>query len=946
MNRITRKILSLALSAAVIATALPTVNGCWDSYLTPVFSYKYAPENPYQNFAAGKIGILKPSYRRVVLFAAYRYFNGQGFSADEQRALVAVWNAEFRNEKPEPAGGDDILKKWAARRKEVNRDEKDTHTILLDKKISTDGFTYFPNCTVNAFEVATATLGDRIASYGADDPAVADWLAAQDAVFDNCADNGTIPPEAPPDAPEWLRKDRSYQIAAARFYAMDFDGALDGFRNIAADFDSVWRETAVYLVGRTLVRKASFTKDADKRNEIYEQALVQLNQIQSGRFYESARKLINLIKLRTNPANRARELANSLPGQQPGDQLRQDLIDYTWLLDKFETTALKEAEARRSEPLARAARESMLAEFAKIGVALEVTVEKGRLSLKGTVPANKLTAIKTVLSQSGFTDLNEQTWTRISDDLVVFLGNSIAFGNIDENSRRQAEAVIRGELLEITVYGKTYRRLVVSPDKTDAEIYAQITGGTDEISEKESAEIKEAIKKARAERIDHQFDSRPQADYEGGYNGDEVLRTGFLPNDLLNDELTDWLFTFQIQDEAAYDHARERWRETKSNLWLVTALTKAKTNSPGIADILSESEKIGADSLIYPTLVFHRARLLAEMNRKTEAARLLDEVIDSPLDLPVSTRNEFAGLRLKIADNLDSFIKNAVRRPFTFADYEQSVSIDDLFAAQKSEWTKDYKETKADWDESVDRKLAPYRLWEKRAMFDDDSVAIINERFPLTVLIRAQKSPALPDYLRERLAIVIWTRAVMLDDEPSLRAIAPEVLKFAPETAGYIEAKTPAARRRAALFVIFRHPEFVPFLQSGYDNGYATFDKAYVWWCATTDYDFDNKGKEIPRAAPPKPFFLTVAESAAAAAEVKKIKAAGSGGEFLAENARLWLKAAPRDQRLPEVLFQAARANESYQYGCGNPTEQFELTNLLLTNFPENEWTNKLPTEN
>ena len=54
---------------------------CGPGYVTPLFDRRYEPENPYEIFASGKLGILKPSFRRVVLFAAYRYLNNGNFTA-------------------------------------------------------------------------------------------------------------------------------------------------------------------------------------------------------------------------------------------------------------------------------------------------------------------------------------------------------------------------------------------------------------------------------------------------------------------------------------------------------------------------------------------------------------------------------------------------------------------------------------------------------------------------------------------------------------------------------------------------------------------------------------------------------------------------------------------------------------------------------------------------
>ena len=69
-------IVSFILLLIFFLNILPIGLACGPSYISPIFEYTHAPENPYENFASGKLGIIKPEFRRVVLFAAYRYLIG------------------------------------------------------------------------------------------------------------------------------------------------------------------------------------------------------------------------------------------------------------------------------------------------------------------------------------------------------------------------------------------------------------------------------------------------------------------------------------------------------------------------------------------------------------------------------------------------------------------------------------------------------------------------------------------------------------------------------------------------------------------------------------------------------------------------------------------------------------------------------------------------------
>ena len=141
MKSIFRFAISTFLVLVFLSQALP----CGPGYISPVFDSEKAPENPYSNFAAGQLGIIKSDFRRSVLFAAYRYLNGGSFSVDDQKALVDVWKAEIdRDYKPQ----DDIsesVKAWVDKRMEVVGKEEKTPEIYVERAYG--GYDFFPNCT-------------------------------------------------------------------------------------------------------------------------------------------------------------------------------------------------------------------------------------------------------------------------------------------------------------------------------------------------------------------------------------------------------------------------------------------------------------------------------------------------------------------------------------------------------------------------------------------------------------------------------------------------------------------------------------------------------------------------------------------------------------------------------------------------------------------------------
>ena len=458
---------------------------------------------------------------------------------------------------------------------------------------------------------------------------------------------------------------------------------------------------------------------------------------------------------------------------------------------------------------------------------------------------------------------------------------------------------------------------------------------------------RQTIKEAREQSYQNKTTGRQIADYNADYNGAEKINRALLPENLRRDDLTDWLYAFQIQDEDAYDYALERWRQNRSDLWLLAALTKAGKDSNGVNDLTKAAAKIERGAPAFSTAAYHTARIFIEQNKNAEAAKLLDSILESNLDLPISTRNQFYELRQKVAQTLDDFLRDATREPFTFADYEQSTTIDEAIAAQKKWWDAEtYKQSKEDFDRETEEEFAGYKLWEHRRMFDEKTMDEMNAHFPLSVLLDAQKSKALPDYLRERLAAVVWTRAVMLGDDAALQAIAPEVAPLAPvEIGAYLKATTPRAKRFAALYVIFRHNYFTPYIADFYASGFRTNDETNDWWCALPETFYDDEGNEIPRSALTRPAFLNARQSAAAQEELKKLRALGDASAYLGDQAVEWLKLAPNDKRLLTALFAAYNASEEIQYGCGNAEMHKKLADIIQKRFPSSEEARKVAEE-
>ncbi len=892
---------SLFLILAFLSNALP----CGPGYTTPLFDTTNAPENPYSDYAAGRLGIVKPTFHRSVLYAAYRHIAGSGLNAAEQRAMIEVWTAEIDNKDFRDDSVDQAVKAWVDKRKEVVGKDEKTPEIYAER--SYGGYEFFPNCTKNAFETAAETLSDRATAHGPNDPNVGNWIKAQDQVFENCASGKKTPDDAPPGAPEWLQKDRAYQLAAAAFYSLDYNDAKRRFAEIALDSESPWAETADYLVARTLIRQASLSKTSEKAAPFYGEAEIHLQRFisRSGKFSDSAERLMGLIKYRLHPRERVSELANKLSGYGGNENFRQDVIDYNWLLDKYESEVLTVEEKRKAEEAPK-----------------NLPVSNANTASAPPNAANVVESANTT---------NENSLKDV-------------FVNANATTGKRSTEVLQ---LNLYVNEKSYT-VYLKYDATDDEA---ITEAEKVVGQPLIDDQRQQVRDMRHGMYAARFSEGRRNDYERGYWGDEKLTPSMVPNFLRQDALTDWILTYQMAGPEAYLYSLNKFKATGSELWLMTALSKADKASTGLARLIEAANGSSRLSPAYTTIAYHMARILLSQGKTVEARKLLDEMINSGDELPISARNSFIGLRLKLAATMEDFLKDSLRRAWGFDFDGEKGSVDDIIARQKTYYDPEYnKDGREAFDAEVESRYQEEKLWQSRLIFDSDTIEVFNQHFPTAALIDVMRSSALPDYMRERFAIAIWTRAFFLNDNSTLTKVTPDLLnshpEFGPSIAAIRTARTPAAREKALMYFVLKNPLLSPYIEEGIgktDNEQGQFD-SNDWWCAPYDTEYDGAtNAERPKQLPSRPAFLTAAQSQAAQGERKRLRDIGDAPKYLAEKVMIWAKRYPADRRIPEALYIMIDSNGWTKYGCGNNEElRDEMAAYLKKHYPNSEWTAKL----
>lgn len=208
----------------------------------------------------------------------------------------------------------------------------------------------FVNCGDDAFAAATTTLTDRMRRYGGRAAVeVHRWVEAQDLVFDACGKPAPLPRDADPSWPPLARADRAYQVAAARFYNRNYEGAAAAFERIAADPASPWRDLAPYLVARSWIRRS--TLGNCPAEECLARAATMLERLAAEPSPASVRgpaqRLLGYVYARLRPERRRRELAEQLTAAKAPSA---DELDIAHVVDDY-VSIRRRAPAEGVEPL-------------------------------------------------------------------------------------------------------------------------------------------------------------------------------------------------------------------------------------------------------------------------------------------------------------------------------------------------------------------------------------------------------------------------------------------------------------------------------------------------------------------------------------------------------------------------------------------------------------------
>lgn len=418
---------------------------------------------------------------------------------------------------------------------------------------------------------------------------------------------------------------------------------------------------------------------------------------------------------------------------------------------------------------------------------------------------------------------------------------------------------------------------------------------------------------------------KPDADFEQHLIDLHAIQRRNL--NMGSSDLAQWILAMQKDPSTAY----ARWKQQPSLPWLIAALSSATADDAQAQELLAAAAKVSAASPGYTTANYERARLLLRLSKSTEARDLLTK------ELPLlrqdskhpSAANAYTGLRMLTAANLDAMLQDAPRMVVD-PNIDQAVlntPAETCYGAPGASYCIPKKDP--------------------QGQFADDAAILFNERFPMSLWVEAAKSHALtPEYLRSEFAMAAWTRAAMLHDDASARALLPLLPKP-------LQAQAGDGTGFGAVFAMLHGPGLAPWIVPG-PQPEVNYDKVFghgSWWCAESEPGAEGQPYATDQIVwpLPDPLFLKPEEKAQAATEAAALKKLPAASILLSQKALAFAREHPDDPRVPEALAMSVRA---MHYGCdsyGNDADAVRkatgkaVFELLHQRYPQSEWTKKTP---
>jgi tetratricopeptide (TPR) repeat protein len=460
----------------------------------------------------------------------------------------------------------------------------------------------------------------------------------------------------------------------------------------------------------------------------------------------------------------------------------------------------------------------------------------------------------------------------------------------------------------------------------------------------------------------------------GGFGG-KPEKPRSIPETLLQDDLTDWVFHVRETGPKVSVYAHSRWKERKSMPWLLLALANAGPSSEGASELMEAAASVPTTSPGFPMAAFHRARLLMAMKRSEEARPILNALTELGEEtISPSAYNLARAMRLPLARSREELVDDLLRKvvgvesPLGENTEEYGAVGSDLSLVTAQSVSVDH----------LDAKVFFKAYGAQPTLLQSDGATLLNLAIPTSVLMEVARSPKTPPYLRREWTRCAWVRAVVLEDLETAVRLTPEVQAVEPELVDPLNeflAAPQADRQNMAAWVLMHHPglrwyvsqslsartyqptkpggdynwmhgyrlkdrhpfrdSFWPRLQDLKDQHWTGF-----WFGGSNPFAYEESlQRAFGDTRPEAPAFLSESERAQLAKEVNHLNTLDDGPTWLCKRTLAWANAQPKDPKVPEALHFAVRATR-----IGGATElSKKCFRLLHERYAKTEWAKKTP---
>ena len=378
----------------------------------------------------------------------------------------------------------------------------------------------------------------------------------------------------------------------------------------------------------------------------------------------------------------------------------------------------------------------------------------------------------------------------------------------------------------------------------------------------------------------------------------------------------------------------EHWRERNSLPWLYLALAQADSglDVTTLAELLEAADAVAQDAPWYFNILLHRTRIRGLLGDSEIVSQMVEDTLNTGL-----SRSDANRLRLAAADGAS-----------TWPEYFRWAPV---------------KQLSLPWTDYHVRRLPPNfnRITSDTPLFSEATARILNRFFTPTMLLDAIDTPGLGSYLRGRMAIAGWTRAMLNDDIDTALKLASHIRRNVPRLEADLATFEAAADKHfEAARIIFEYPAFSPWMRPSTGRGAQYRGRSgdgtriarpipdYVadgmrelnWWCASSDdtvqrFRVSESELQHPRFSH---YSEPELESIRQLVELWRTEATTSFGPHVIRYAKENLD----DPRIPRALHRLVFATHHACYSAPGEVSQAAYA-LLHEHFPDSEWAEKTP---